>query len=121
MPFIPSGLRSHFKKSNKEAFAAVKKADLVIFGGGGLFTDAETWKAPLIWAAQAEAAIRLKKPFICYGQSIGPLKTFFGRHFAKRIFKKAKAIHVRDQASADLLARWKMEATVGTDAAFSWL
>jgi len=121
VPFIASGFRSRFKKNAKEGLAAVKEADLVILGGGGLFTDAESRRAPFIWSAQAKAALKLKKPLICYGQSVGPLKTLLGKHLTKKVFKKAKAIHVRDQASADLLSSWNIEATVGTDPAFSWL
>lgn len=121
VPFVPSGFRSRFKKNRKEAYDAVQAADLMILGGGGLFTDAESRRAPFIWAAQAKAALKLKKPYICYGQSVGPLKSFWSRHLAKKVFKKATAVHVRDQSSADLLASWKIEATVGTDPALSWL
>ncbi len=121
VPFIPVGLRSRFKKSRKEAWNAVKRADCVILGGGGLFMDEESWKAPVIWAAQAKACWKLKKSYLCYGQSVGPLKHFWSRRLAKQVFKRAKAVHVRDQASADLLKSWGIEATVGTDPAFSWL
>lgn len=121
VPFIPSGLRSRFKKESKLAWQAFKRADLVILGGGGLFMDQESWKAPLIWAAQAKACWKLNKPYICFGQSVGPLKHWWTRHATKKVFKRAQAIHVRDQMSADLLSEWGLEAAVGTDPAFSWL
>ena len=120
-PFIPVGLRSRFKKTRKAALAAIKLADLVILGGGGLFTDEESWKAPLIWAAQAKTCRRLRKPTICFGQSVGPLRHWWSRRLAKQTFKNAIAVHVRDQISVDLLKTWKIEATLGTDPAFSWL
>ena len=121
VPFVPSGLRSRFRSESNQALQAIRESDLIILGGGGLFTDAESRRAPYIWATQAKAAHKLKKPYICYGQSVGPLKTFLGRFWAKRTFKNAKAIHVRDEASAQLLKKWRLKATVGTDPAFSWL
>lgn len=121
VPFIPVGLRSRFKKTRKAALEAIRRADLVILGGGGLFTDDETWKAPFIWAMQAKVCKKLKKPYICFGQSVGPLRHLWSRRLAKQTFKGAAAVHVRDQVSADLLKEWKIEATVGTDPAFSWL
>ncbi|MFA4814599.1 MAG: polysaccharide pyruvyl transferase family protein [Candidatus Gracilibacteria bacterium] len=120
-PFIPVGLRSRFKKNRKAALETIARADLVILGGGGLFTDEETWRAPLIWATQAKACRKLKKPYLCFGQSVGPLRHLWSRHWAKKTFKGAAAVHVRDQISADLLKEWGLEATVGTDPAFSWL
>lgn len=120
-PFVPAGLRSRFKKTRKLALEAIMEADLVILGGGGLFTDEESWKAPLIWAAQAKACQNLRKPYICYGQSVGPIKHWWTRVLAKSVFKKAIAVHVRDSVSAKLLNEWGIEATVGTDPAFSWL
>lgn len=121
VPFIPVGLRSRFKKSRREAWAAVKRADCIILGGGGLFMDEESWKAPIIWAAQAKACWKLEKPYLCFGQSIGPLKHFWSRRLTKQVFKRAKAVHVRDEDSAKLLKGWGIEASVGTDPAFSWL
>lgn len=121
VPFIPVGLRSRFKKTRKHALDAIKHADWVILGGGGLFTDEESWKAPLIWASQAKACRRLNKPYICFGQSVGPLKHWWSRQLAKKVFKKALAVHVRDPFSAKTLASWGIESTVGTDPAFSWL
>lgn len=127
VPFVPSGLRSRWNTlrskgfRKKEALKAIQNSDLIILGGGGLFTDGESLRAPYIWSVQAKAVQKLKKPYICYGQSLGPLKTFLGRYWAKQTFTMAKAVHVRDQESADLLEKWGIKASVGTDPAFSWL
>lgn len=121
VPFIPFGLRSRFRKSKKEAYQAIKEADLVILGGGGLFMDTESVWAPFIWAAQARACLKLKKPYLCYGQSVGPLQRWWSRQLTKKVFRKAQAIHVRDTASAKLLESWGLKAAVGTDPAFAWL
>ena len=123
VPFVPFGLRSRLKRGQKKAaHAAIKGADLVILGGGGLFVDTETIKAPLIWAKQAKTCRKLNTPYICYGQSIGPLKHFISRFVTKRAFKNAKAIHVRDHTSARILRKMRItEVTVGTDPSLSYL
>ncbi len=121
--FVPAGLLSLMKSTRREGLEAIKNADLVILGGGGLFTDEESERAPMIWATQVEPCIRLKKPFICYGQSVGPLKEPNAKKLTKKVFNAAAAIHVRDQASREELMKLGVEKviTVGTDPAFSWL
>lgn len=117
---VPSGLRSRFKKN--DTFDLIKKADLVILGGGGLFVDTESIKAPLIWYTQAMACVKLGIPYICYSQSVGPLHSFISRFLTRRVFNNAQAIHVRDNESLNLLRRLGVnkEITVSTDSALSW-
>jgi polysaccharide pyruvyl transferase CsaB len=112
VPFLPVGLRSRFKKNRHEAFAALKRADLVILGGGGLFVDEESWRAPFIWAGQAKACRKAGKPYLIYGQSVGPLKRWWSRRLMRQTFKHARAVHLRDASAS---------GTIGTDPAFAWL
>lgn len=123
VPFIPTGIRSRFKRKQvKLARKAIQRADLVILGGGGLFVDQESWKAPLIWSEQARWCRKLGTPYLCYGQSIGKLKHRLSRHLAKKTFKGAKAIHVRDESSLQILQEWDLlHAVQGTDPALSYL
>jgi len=123
VPFIPTGLRSRLRRKQvREAKKAIQKADLVILGGGGLFVDQEIWKAPVIWAEQARWCRKIGTPYICYGQSIGPLNRLLSRYLTRKTFKEAKAIHVRDEASLQLLQEWDLLHSVqGTDAALSYL
>ncbi|MFT7184265.1 MAG: polysaccharide pyruvyl transferase CsaB [Oceanicoccus sp.] len=123
VPFVPTGIRSRFKRKQvKAARRAIQKADLVILGGGGLFVDRESWKAPLIWSQQARWCRKLGTPYICYGQSVGPLKHWLSRHLAKKTFRYAKAIHVRDEASLIQLQEWDLlHAQQGTDPSLSYL
>lgn len=121
VPFVPFGLRSRFSIRRKEAKNAIREADLVILGGGGLFVDTESRLAPWIWAAQANACRALRTPYLIYGQSVGPLKSWTSRFLTKRVFRSAKAIHVRDGASHRLLLDWGISATLGSDPALSWL
>lgn len=105
---LPSGPRSLargiFGGTIGRTFDVLKRADLFILGGGGLFTD-EKPLAVLIWSLQARLAAWFHVPIFCLGQSIGPLKTFFGRRMARATFRRARIITVRDHGSADLLVR----------------
>lgn len=120
--FQAAGFRSWLSGS-KEAKKSIQNADLAILGGGGLFVDSESWKAPLIWAAQAKACQKGGTPYICYGQSVGPLHKALSRRLTAWVFKHAQAVHVRDQASADFLKKelGVPKLNLGTDLAFSWL
>ncbi len=119
---FPSGLRSHlnfFEKAKTKR--ALDWADLVILGGGGLMVDEESLKAPWIWASQARAVRKKGKPYLCYGQSIGPLHKAWNQELAEEFFKNAKGVHVRDAASQEWLEKRGIESSLGTDPAWAWL
>jgi len=106
IPMIPSGIRSFFgsifNKSWTRSFKNFRECDVVLFGGGGLFTD-EKPRAILIWFMQIFPAIWYKKNIFCFGQSVGPLKHSMSRAMVKYVFKRIKIITVRDVASQKLL------------------
>ena len=121
LPFAPVGLRSRMRLG-KQVEKAWAPYTLAILGGGGLFTDAESWRAPYIWYRQAKLLRKLKIPYLIFGQSVGPLNSTWSRWFAKKTFLGAKAIHLRDEESASILKKWGIQnVTVGTDPALSWL
>ncbi|MBU0981222.1 polysaccharide pyruvyl transferase family protein [Patescibacteria group bacterium] len=121
--FAPTGIRSHLKKTRNEAKNAIKEADLIIIGGGGLFIDTESIKAPIIWGKHAKLCKKLKKPYICYGQSVGPLSSKFSKKITFFTFANARGIHLRDENSKEILKKMgiKNEIIVGTDPALSYL
>jgi polysaccharide pyruvyl transferase CsaB len=106
MPVLPCGLRSFamglFNGGIVKTLGLISKSDAFILGGGGLFTD-EKMRAVLIWAIQARVAAFLGKAIFCLGQSVGPLRTFFGRRMTKKVFSRARAITVRDLSSQRVL------------------
>lgn len=108
LPLVPAGVRSflHGISSGSlwKTLKVIKKADLFILGGGGLFTD-EKLRAVFIWALQTRVAAWYKTPIFSLGQSVGPLKSFLGRRFAGKAFQRAQIVTVRDQASSDLVKR----------------
>lgn len=108
VPLVPAGFRSLMKGimrgTIRKTFNAVRDADLFLLGGGGLFTD-EKPMAVVIWALQARLARWYKVPVFCIGQSVGPLRTFFGQHMTMRVFRRAARATVRDKQSFTLVQR----------------
>ena len=100
-----------------ELARAIDEADLVILGGGGLLYDIG-YEADLSrflgdpsdrqWlyetARIAAAAAAAGRPTMLFSLGAGPLLTDAARRVAKFICDHSKAITLRDQASADLLA-----------------
>jgi len=105
---FPAGFRSIFtylfNGQLSKTIKAVKKADFVIIGGGGLFDDS-TFKAVWIWTVQAAVAYLLKKKVIMYGQSIKPLRSKLAQKCVRKLFKKAKFIAVRDEDSKKVIKK----------------
>lgn len=105
---MPAGFRSWWNGirdgGTRKTMEVVRKADLFILGGGGLFTD-EKLRAVFIWTLQAWAAKRRGVPIFCLGQSVGPLRTWLGRWLTRKVFGWAEVVTVRDRDSALLLER----------------
>jgi polysaccharide pyruvyl transferase CsaB len=105
---IPAGIRSLFKgiasKTIGKTLNVIRDADLFILGGGGLFTD-EKIMAVMIWALQAKMAYIYNIPVFCLGQSVGPLKTVFGRNITRKVFLNASRVTVRGSSSKEALAK----------------
>ncbi len=96
---FPFGLRSFFSFGWFKSFVLLRKADLVLLGGGGLFADHETPKAVALWSWQVLWVKLLRKRLVILGNSIGPLKTYFGRKTTAWALRQAEEIYVRDQNS----------------------
>jgi len=102
-----------------KTFKVLKECDGFILGGGGLLSD-EKLMAMIIWPLQAAFASLLGKPVFCLGQSIGPLRTFFGRRMARNIYKRALLASVRDRSSGKLLHELQLPApAILADPAFA--
>lgn len=119
LPFgVRSWLRGIFQLEFFKTLMVLKKADLVLMGGGGLFSD-ESWMAIRLWSFQIAWARFFRKPFVMYGQSVGPLRSRWARKKVGRIFEAARSITVRDEKSRDFLKKCSVskEIKVQPDAA----
>jgi polysaccharide pyruvyl transferase CsaB len=99
LPLLPAGLRSFFYFKWWRSLRKIRQADAVIFPGGGLFTDEESFHAIVIWGIHILAACYFWKPIYLFGQSIGKFKKKYAKNFARFLLRKAELISVRDEAS----------------------
>ena len=73
---------------------------------------------PTFWALHGVAAHWMKKPVYCLGISVSPLSGI-NKFIAKWLFKRSKAITVRDKVSDELLKRWGIDCKLSTDLALA--
>ncbi len=94
-----------FKRSPLQVRAALTACDTFALGGGGTVQDVTSvWNLPsfLLYPLLAR---RLGKRVVWCGVGVGPLGTRLGRWLTARAAWAAQRITVRDEASAELLAR----------------
>lgn len=102
VPRLPFGMRSLFMPWWK-TIAALARADIVIFGGGSLFTDVESIRAVFLWSLHALVAFFFGKPVLLAFQGIGPHQTWVSRWIVRWVLSHAASISVRDALSADFV------------------
>jgi polysaccharide pyruvyl transferase WcaK-like protein len=101
LPRIPTGIRSFLGFGWVKTVSALKQSDAVVFGGGSLFTDAESVTACWIWFVHAFVASLYRKPILLAFQGVGPFKSRLGRVFSGWVIRHATFISVRDKVSVD--------------------
>lgn len=109
-PVLPAGMRSFLKQSLTaelhRSMYALKAADDILIGGGGIFYDNgfSKGKNPIeVWHTRCKTILRLGKEYRIYGVSIGPITRETSRKWLYEIADRAKSIAVRDEASKKLL------------------
>lgn len=116
----PFGFRSLLKNSFFPTIKAIKEAEIILFGGGGLFQDKEK-RAFLMWSFFLRICLFFNKKVALVGNSIGPLNKSISRLQAQQLFNQLPFISVRDQDSYDLLKEIGITETkisLATDCAF---
>jgi len=83
---------------------ALRGADLLISGGGGLIQDATSRLSPLYYLAILRLARLAGTPYMIFAQGLGPLCCRLTRWATARCLCRAVAITVRDEPSAQLLS-----------------
>lgn len=121
---FPMGIRSLlkgiFKLEIAKTLKEIKRCNIFILGGGGLFTDEKLF-AIFLWGWHGILSIFFKKPLYIYANSIGPLNTKIGRFITRYLFRKAQIITVRDENSAEIVKKIKIKVRpqITTDPALS--
>ncbi len=81
---------------------AVRRADIVLSGGGGLLQDATSLRSLLYYAGILREAIGAKRKTMIFAQSIGPLN-FMGRAIVAKFCRGVDRATVRDERSRAVL------------------
>ncbi len=84
---------------------ALRGADLLISGGGGLIQDATSRLSPLYYLVILRLARLAGTPYMIFAQGLGPLRCRLTRWATARCLRRAAAITVRDEQSAQLLSQ----------------
>ncbi|HZG71140.1 MAG TPA: polysaccharide pyruvyl transferase CsaB [Chondromyces sp.] len=115
-----------WRKENKEKIKALRKADVLISGGGGLLQDAYPTKflfGPLPYYLLIVLLAKLcGAKVMFFSQGIGPVTSGWGK-FLMKLANLADFVTVRDQYSKDLLQKLgvtKPETVVTSDIVFAY-
>jgi len=102
-------------RSPQKILAALRQADLFIWGGGSLLQDVTSLVSPFYYVGLLALSEQLGLSTIVWAQGIGPLTHPLTRLVSRQVLKKASAISVRDTASAELLAKWEIASVIAPD------
>lgn len=110
LPRFPAGVRSFFGFQWIKTLRALWHSDGVVFGGGSLFTDAESWQACWLWWCHAFWAWLFQKKIILAFQGVGPHHTWLGKVLTRWVVQRAVYISVRDELSLARVKTWQSKA-----------
>ncbi len=79
----------------------IRRADLVLLGGGTLLQDRTSPRSPLYYLGIAGLAKGMGKPVFFYGQGYGPIIHPFSKRIIRFLLNRVDAITVRDSLSGE--------------------
>ena len=95
------------------------KADAVIFGGGGLFSDREGLKAVFLWTWHVWVSRLFLKRIYFVAQSMEPMQSLIGSRLSRWALSRAEWVSVRDTESFQLMKKLGIEDVhLGGDLSF---
>lgn len=111
-PRLPAGIASLFLTPWWRTISVIFKSDAVVFGGGSLFTDAESVFACFLWWWHVVVAWVFRKPVYLAFQGIGPFRTRIGEWFARCAVRVSSSLSVRDDQSKNQVDMWELNKKV---------
>ncbi|NEZ54574.1 polysaccharide pyruvyl transferase CsaB [Leptolyngbyaceae cyanobacterium CCMR0082] len=109
------GVEAVPRKSLSAVWSALKSSQAFIWGGGSLMQDATSAINPLYYGGLMILAQWLGLRTIAWGQGMGPLKRRSSQWITRWALKNCDGISVRDSASAQLLADWRINCQLAPD------
>lgn len=96
-----------WRRHNQEKLRAIRRADVLVSGGGGLLQDTYATgiiSGPLPYYLMIVLLAKLQgTPVMFYSQGIGPITSTYGKMLTRRVVNRVDYITVRDEESALLL------------------
>jgi polysaccharide pyruvyl transferase CsaB len=94
---------SAWPRGLRRAASAIRRADLLVSGGGGLLQDATSWRSPLYYLWVLQMARKRGVRVACIGHSVGPLRRGWVRRRTRGTLERVDVIAVRDHQSQETL------------------
>lgn len=97
------GVSAVARKDIGAASRAIRGADALVFGGGGLMQDTTSLLSLKYYTHLISVASRSRKKIALLGQGIGPIRSVLGKRAAGRAFSQCGLITTRDEGSMRLV------------------
>lgn len=105
-------VRSVYRFNPIRVIKEIRKSEILISGGGGLFQDVTSKKSIIYYLGIILIAKIFSKKVIIYSQGIGPINSRLNILFTKFVLKKVDFITVRDKESKYLLNSFGIDNVV---------
>lgn len=115
------GVKAVQRTSLPAVLQALRRADLLISGGGGLLQDVTSGRTVPYYLGIIQLAMLLGTRVAVFAQGIGPLERKWSRRLVKAVLSRVDWLSVRDQSSAALLQEVGVrgEVVVAADPVFT--
>ncbi|MDD4585875.1 MAG: polysaccharide pyruvyl transferase CsaB [Aminobacterium colombiense] len=98
-----------------EVYRTLRRSEVLLFGGGGLFQDSTSLRSCVYYWGLLHMARIAGCPSAVLAQSIGPFRTGMGAWLARNALTLCKVRTVRDQRSLDVLHSWDLAGELVPD------
>ncbi|MFW5436624.1 polysaccharide pyruvyl transferase CsaB [Paenibacillus apiarius] len=103
------GVQAVHRMKPGDLLGAIRSCDGLISGGGSLLQDATSSKTIPYYLAVLKLAQWFRKPTFIYAQGVGPVQRESFYPYIRHVFSRCAYISVRDNESAELLARMGLQ------------
>lgn len=97
------GVNAVNRLSMKQVAAAIRRCDLLIFGGGSLIQDVTSLRSLAYYLWIIYYTKSLKKPVMIYANGFGPVRTRTGKFLTRLVLNRTDLITLRDRESMEEL------------------